>query len=493
MTKSKALTIVLLMFVISILVRLPNLNRPVSKHHEFMSALILINVESWQQAGGGSRFHYTPLLNYQNAGDKSPHTLWTDAKGNLWYLSMGPAWYIIPYFVYTLLHLPIEPIYLRILNLFFNFLSVVLLFFFVEQVVPMQIEKNKRYNIVLLSCFLFSFAPGMLWYLGNGYAHTGIMMPVVIVFLMIVLPIFSSPDKISTKRLTGLAITEIILVYFDWMGVVIALATILFLLFRIRNKKRYLWPVVILSVSAILATALIFYQYVSYCGVQGVTDYWKGHFYMRSFANTFQPIYFKAGWLIIHLITMYLPLIILIIFSAFGSLIQKKKIIFSNEEFFFIKIYVCCLLLYNYLFLEWSYEHEFSVVPWSLLLVYVGAKMVIHLFSKRAIFFILTVFFIVSVTQYYFINRPGKISQDGMPFDTFKIFGEQLKQVPNNYMIISPLEKRAPMIEYYAKRNIFIIPTLEEAKKFLIENNIHQAVWVDQQNYQLKKITYLDR
>ncbi len=136
--KKQALLIISLIFIISVLVRLPNLNRPVSKHHEFITALILINIESWRQAGGGDHFHYTPIMNYQNAGDKSAvKAVYIDSTGNQLYLSLGPAWYMIPYFVYQAFDLPVKPIYLRILNLCFNLLSSFSSFIFFNNWYPL--------------------------------------------------------------------------------------------------------------------------------------------------------------------------------------------------------------------------------------------------------------------------------------------------------------------------------------------------------------------
>jgi hypothetical protein len=138
--------------------------------------------------------------------------------------------------------------------------------------------------------------------------------------------------------------------------------------------------------------------------------------------------------------------------------------------------------------LEWSFEHEFSVLPWCLLLTYTGLKLINPFLNKKEIYILAALFLTASGLQYYFINRPGKISRDGMAYDTFKIFGEQLKQVPSAYKIFSHLEKNAPMIEYYAGRNISIMLSYDEAKKYMQERNITKAVWAEQDKYQLKKI-----
>src|SRR5450755_4635011 len=98
--RTQALGLVLLLFIFSVFIRLPNLNRPISKHYEFNTAVIMINIISWRQGGGGDQFHYTPVMNFQHPGDKlPPNNLFIDKNGNSVYLSFGPGWYVIPYFV----------------------------------------------------------------------------------------------------------------------------------------------------------------------------------------------------------------------------------------------------------------------------------------------------------------------------------------------------------------------------------------------------------
>jgi|GEM_PF-5248066 len=43
--------ILLILMIGSVLVRLPSLNRPISKHHEFNTAFFLIPMEMWQHDG----------------------------------------------------------------------------------------------------------------------------------------------------------------------------------------------------------------------------------------------------------------------------------------------------------------------------------------------------------------------------------------------------------------------------------------------------------
>ncbi|MEJ0083849.1 MAG: hypothetical protein WDM78_23550 [Puia sp.] len=156
--RKRALGLLFLLFILSIFIRLPNLNRPGSKHYEFNTAVVMINIISWRQNGGGGQLNYTPVINFQHAGDKlPPNNLNIDKAGNTVYLSYGPGMFIIPYFFYQWLKLPAIPVYLEILNLIFHLSCIILLFYSVRTVNPANgIRQIRYYNRRLLLHDLFS-------------------------------------------------------------------------------------------------------------------------------------------------------------------------------------------------------------------------------------------------------------------------------------------------------------------------------------------------
>ena len=61
----KSKWLLLLIFFISVIIRIPNLDRPLSKHHEFNAALILIPIDNWNQTSPFD-FNFGPVMSYQN-------------------------------------------------------------------------------------------------------------------------------------------------------------------------------------------------------------------------------------------------------------------------------------------------------------------------------------------------------------------------------------------------------------------------------------------
>jgi hypothetical protein len=66
--------------------------------------------------------------------------------------------------------------------------------------------------------------------------------------------------------------------------------------------------------------------------------------------------------------------------------------------------------------------------------------------------------------------------------------GRFIRQVAPEYKIYSDLEKPAPMIEYYAGRNIFHASSYADAKREMELYGIKKGVWVDQTHYVFRNI-----
>jgi len=490
MTKPKALLIVFALFVISILLRIPNLNRIVSKHHEFNTAMVLINTESWRQAGGGSTFHFIPLINFQNPGDKRPNRTHysVDPNGNQLYVSSGPAWFVIPYFIYEIFGLPNVPIYIQIINLVFNLVSVIVFFRLLD--ILISSDKKDKYLLIVSGCFFFMFSPCTLWYFGNGYINIGIQMPFIISFFLLIVPMLQSAENITAKKLFFLGLLTLLLVYFDWLILAICFIIGLYLLFKIKKQPKYFQVIFSLGLSSVVGVALLFFQFASHTGWQDIATYWSQRFGTRSFANSGGDSFLQlARYLIQNFITAYLPVLIFLTCMFIWVITKKIKISFTKTEKIFLGLYTASIVFYNFTLFEWSSDHEYSIIPWSILFSYLAIKF-IPFFTKKQLYILTIVFFIATMSQYYFINRPGKISREGTPYISFKNFGDSLKQVPLDYQIFTDL-KQDPMVEYYGGRNITTIENIDSAKSYMKKWNVTKAVWVEHDNLDFKKASVI--
>jgi len=154
-TNIKFLSIFLLFFVLSIAVRLPNLNRPLSKHHEFCTAITLIPLQNWVD-NGAATYHYSPSITFEGAANHHIENLTAypvEADGRFYYLSHPPFAYLLPYFTFKIFGIYPTPLALQVFNLFFHFLSSLLIYHIV-----VLLCKNDEYGFTaMLTCLICSF------------------------------------------------------------------------------------------------------------------------------------------------------------------------------------------------------------------------------------------------------------------------------------------------------------------------------------------------
>lgn len=57
--------IICLLFILSIVVRLPNLNRPLGNHHEWLTSTVLKHQQIWYE-NGALKYKFLPIMTYNN-------------------------------------------------------------------------------------------------------------------------------------------------------------------------------------------------------------------------------------------------------------------------------------------------------------------------------------------------------------------------------------------------------------------------------------------
>ena len=129
------IAILLLLFGVSILVRLPYLNRPLGMHHEWLTAQTLVIHSVWYQRGIAS-CGFNPIVTFALPADKNiftPMGKIASPSGDYYYTSQPPFGYILPYLVLTSLGIRPDVLPLEIFNLFVHFACIVLVFLIIRR------------------------------------------------------------------------------------------------------------------------------------------------------------------------------------------------------------------------------------------------------------------------------------------------------------------------------------------------------------------------
>ncbi|GAO43612.1 hypothetical protein [Flavihumibacter petaseus] len=447
-----------------VVLRLPSLNRPVSKHHEFNTAVVLINAESWKQAGGGSQFSFTPLMNYQgDANKKFEEGPYIDAAHNHVYLSFGAGWYVLPYAIFTLLKLPFTPIWLQLLNIAISLFTIAMLYLLIRETVG-----NKP--VALVSCTLFGLLPAILWYGGNGYVNTSIMLPMVIAFFYTWFQMEKGPANVGYISLSALFFIGIILCYFDWLGVFLLGFLAVWSLFRLRIDKRY-GLVLSVSILALLCGIMIpLAQFAHYLGWHQVLQYWQSRFVERSAGDI--PLTGMVSMVAKNLVSGY-PVLLLLLPAALLAIVKNGVV--TTWPIWALS----AVLFYNLVFFNWSAVHEFAWLGFALAATVLVATYLLPRLGRLQLRWLLFLCIPVSAAIYFFINRPGAFSWKGESYNAEMTAGAWIKKhIPSDVAIFSDVQI-SPAVSYYSKRSFTSGLSMEAAKETMIRYNLTDAVWLN--------------
>ena len=135
----KIFSLLIFIFLVSILIRLPFFNKPV-RSGNFSQIITLTTLENWETQGLKA-CHFCPVLTWNNPADKfiSFYKRVEDQKGNNYFVSFPPFAFLFAYFVFKIIHLTLNQLMLEILALMLHFISA----FFIFQIIQNVLQKNK--------------------------------------------------------------------------------------------------------------------------------------------------------------------------------------------------------------------------------------------------------------------------------------------------------------------------------------------------------------
>lgn len=478
--------VILILFFVSVLVRWPNLNRPLSRHHESNVAMVLICADTWMAKGGPSYSHYSPVQNYTNPGDlfiRYSDDAVTDSKGNRMYTSFGSGWFLMPYYFLKITGLPVEPLSIHLFSLLLELVVVLLLF----RIAVLFFEEEKEMHPLrsYVTVFLFLFSPGLLWYFGNGYVHEIAVLPFFLGNVLLFYGFLIGRYRLSFRNLFLYAALILLGISCDWLPVTWVAATIPLALTEQKRNQAWRYFILISFLSVLAGVGIVIYQYSSYLGLTEMVGYFKNRYHMRGMNQAHAS---SIGNYLFHLVknyaTVYLPLLIVAGISFFFLFLKKTKEPLSSKAKYLLIVLVLTSLLHHLLFIQFSAVHEYAVLKSSLWLVLGTAAFLPSQWSLRRTVTVCMLLLLVNVGQYFFINLPGDKSFDGLSYQTNKETGAFIKQqaLPQEYVFVND-PRSLPQLAYYSRRSVIYAASAQEAAAFLKTNTQGlQGIWFDTKN-----------
>jgi len=461
-------------FLLSVIVRIPTLNRPLSKHHEFCTAVALRILQIWDKAGI-STYRFNPVMTYPNPTDKfinnhaSGSGEMMDITGTYYYTSHPPLAYYIPFFVFNISGRKADVLSLQLFNVLIHLLCGIGVYLILLQLSPL----DSSISICAIAGYVaYMFSPGTLWFHSNVYMADMLVQLFFVYGVYVALRIFSERRK---KWIATLSVIVFLMMYTSWLGILFGFTIIaveFILLFRSESDKS-LSIQVILAVLLGLASALLltFLQYSQIAGWSALKHEWTARFIERSGWNTL--IFFNVKAIVFNYLTSYLLLFISILFiKRFRSIMNKKLF------WYFIAVSTIPIMLLHILLSNYS-GHDFTSLYGGLFIsVLFGlfVKSVAERLNYKLIIGLI-VFISMNVLLYYYINRPGEFSIRGDRYADMQDIGKTIAaNCSDDEVIFLNGMKPSPEVVFYAGRNILQVQNDLEARNFLIRYTKNKGV-----------------
>lgn len=470
---TKRIALLLFIFGLSVLVRLPNLNRPLSKHHEFCTAIALQVMTAWDEEGIAN-FNYNPAMNFKNPNDKFINN-WAsstgeimDEKGNYYYLSHPPLAYYFPYAVFQVLQIKPGVLALQIFNLIIHFFCGIMIFAIVGKLTGV----SSGFRLAFWAYGIYLFSAATLWFQGNVY-----MSDTLVIFFFI-LSIFLFLRWYSTRKIQILLLylfSVFLMVYTSWLGVFYAIGFSLFWILKHRIENKILAVALLTWSFTFFALALMIWQYSLIDGFDAYLGHLSNRYQERGSLNSgdgFLMNKLTEIYLILkNYFTGYFPFLFIPLLWLVSVRWNKKwKLKYGSSLFLFLGLVPVLLLhlaLMNYSGHDFVGLYGAPVISVSTVLI-LDVWIAQQIIKPGTATIAVVVGILVSVGSYYYINRPGSVSLNGERYAVQKELGERIgKEANTNEVVFIQGLLPEPQVIIYAKRNIKVVENREEAIHFL--------------------------
>lgn len=489
-------TILLLIgiFLVSVFIRVPNLNRPLSKHHEFVSAVSLRVMSIWEKDGAW-KYRLNPVMSYPNEADKYINN-WAsttgemiDKEGNYYYVSHPPFAYILPYAFFKLLHLKVSVLNLQIFHLLVNFVCGLFIYLIVC-LLGEQKPFARIYWSGIVGYLVYLFSAGVLWFQSNTYMSDMLVHLFFVLSVYTMLKLLMRKKFFSPKYLVLYAIFLFLMIYTSWLGLFFAFSVFLYSFIKLRKEKVFI-PLNLISLFvSIAALALFIYQYSLIAGLEPLKNQLihrlgeRGSLAENSgILSQLKHLAYLVWLMLKGYITSYFPLFLLLIGFVYLTITRAKlRIVFTKNGYRFLWLSTLPVILLHIFLLNYS-GHDFVSLYGSLFLSVLIAILYDKLKKAQTLTNYqlnggISVLVVLSILSYLYINKPGEYSLKNDYYALSMDLGEQVKAEAKNDQVVFVMGKLSvdPQLIYYAERNILKITSEEEAFSFLNERNLNKGI-----------------
>lgn len=478
------LTILILVFTISVTIRLPNLGQPLSHHFEWLTAHSLIVTQIWYEQGGAARHYFGQRMTFGNDADKHinnavmsnyrddyPH----DGKGNYYYLSHPSLGLVAPYLVFKTLGIVPNTLGLQWFNMFVHLVCAIFLYLSILAIT----NGSARFNTpAVFGGALYLLMPAMLWFHSNTYYIEIFAQLPFIVSVYLAILYEQNTHGVSNRRLVLLALLGIsltITVLSEWIGIVLSGTLFLHALLR-RHQRRDVKLLIVSGLAPVIGVGIFIAQHSLIVGFEEFLRHLARQFLFQSgvtgptvvIPEAFQGIDFER--ISQHYYRGFFPAFVLIVLTFVLAIPKLASSDWRDRFSLPLLLTLVPVVIHHVLLPRFTSVHWYSVLKGSyfLILIISAFLYVIWSTSKNMKLYysglLITLLMLTPVTYskyqvYAGVGDRGYYQRVAHPI-------RLIAREDEVAFVRRELPLFAQMI-YYAQRNVQVIDSVENAKLWL--------------------------
>ena len=463
----------LLAFAVSVVVRWPLVDRPLSAHHEYCTAFTLIALTNWW-VDGYTTHHGMPSGGFIREGERlfPPDRADPNERAvGLYYFSHPPLAFDLPYALFVLTDTPPNTAGLQWLNIVLHLVTAIGLYLGLRIAVPPTWPQAP-----LFAAILYLFLPATLWFHGNAYMSDMLVQVPWMWHLVFAIRILRNDAAPSRWAWVGFTVTLFLALYTSWLGVFALVSALVVALLRWRLGRRVpLVPILVCAGLAFLVAAgLTTWRFLQVIDAHALLAQLQSRLAVRGSFGTEAPSLPLLRRIVENYRISYLPVFALLLMLLLLGL--RRGIVgraLPADLLTFILLAGLPVLLDHLVLLQYA-SHDFAALKAAPLLCALASWVVVAL-KRPWPHVAITATCLAGILYFHRINPlPGR---DGGRYAQEMELGHFIgANAGLDEMVFGAGVSTEPQVIWYARRNVIGVADVSHARALLREYLIARGV-----------------
>lgn len=467
----RSFLVILAAFTLSVAVRWPLVDRPLSAHHEYCTAFTLIALTNWYEDGFATH-HGMPSGGFISDGEKLYPAATYDRNQRavgLYYFSHPPLAYDLPYLFFASTGSAPNAAGLQWFNIAFHLITALALYQAVRQAAGGT-------EAPLFAAVLYLFLPATLWFHGNAYMSDMFVQVPWVVHLLYAMRVLREPARRDPATWLGFAVSLFFVVYTSWLGVMAALSAVLVACWRWKNDRTVpvFRVVLVVAGACLLALGLTAFRFLQVIDAPALIDHLRSRLAVRGSLGITDATGLLHQFVVNYRIG-FLPVLALLAVVGISLWKHKQRMPAHPDMRLFILLAGLPVLLDHALLLQYA-AHDFAMLKAAPLFCGLAGFLLTAwrpAWGRAAIAFTC----LASVLYFYRTNPlPG---HDHGRYEQERTIGMFIaaNAAPDEVVFAQGISTE-PQVAWYARRNLLGVADVDAARKLLHERGLDKGVLI---------------